>query len=169
MESSLTRDRTHVPCIGRQILIHYTTREVKQYAFIWSGQGDGQVVTFEQRPKRSTWTSMEAVVWAPSRQENSQRRSGDWRDQEETGVAGGRMGSSDKWGVGDSVCLANKVKKLSFYLCGKTLEGFKQRNVMIWLIFFFIHPWNNILLWAHQALYLWKYYDVLLTVNGLIQ
>lgn len=56
------------------------------------------------------------------------------------------MGSSDKWGVGDSVCLkdevkklgvgdsvclANKVKKLSFYLCGKTLEGFKQRNVMI--------------------------------------
>ena len=28
MESSQTRDRTHVPCIGRQILIHCTTREV---------------------------------------------------------------------------------------------------------------------------------------------
>ena len=27
MESSGTRDRTHVPCIGRQILIHSTTRE----------------------------------------------------------------------------------------------------------------------------------------------
>ena len=26
--SSQTRDRTHVPCIGRQILIHCTTREV---------------------------------------------------------------------------------------------------------------------------------------------
>ena len=41
------------------------------------------------------------------------------------------MGSSDKWGVGDSVCLQDEVKKLSFYLCGKTLEGFKQRNVII--------------------------------------
>ena len=29
MESSGTRDRTHVPCIGRQILIHYTAREVQ--------------------------------------------------------------------------------------------------------------------------------------------
>lgn len=51
------------------------------------------------------------------------------------------MGSSDKLGVGDSVCLkdevkksgvgdsmclADKVKKFSFYLCGKTLEGFEQ-------------------------------------------
>ena len=27
-ESSLTRDQTHVPCIGRQILNHWTTREV---------------------------------------------------------------------------------------------------------------------------------------------
>ena len=27
-ESSRTRDRTHVPCIGRQILNHWTTREV---------------------------------------------------------------------------------------------------------------------------------------------
>ena len=28
LESSWTRDQTHVPCIGRQILIHRTTREV---------------------------------------------------------------------------------------------------------------------------------------------
>ena len=28
VESSWTRDRTHVPCIGRQIFIHCTTREV---------------------------------------------------------------------------------------------------------------------------------------------
>ena len=28
MESSQTRDRTCVPCIGRQILFHYTAREV---------------------------------------------------------------------------------------------------------------------------------------------
>ena len=26
--SSQTRDRTHVPCIGRQILTHFATREV---------------------------------------------------------------------------------------------------------------------------------------------
>ena len=26
VESSWTRDRTHVPCVGRQILIHYTSR-----------------------------------------------------------------------------------------------------------------------------------------------
>ena len=28
MESSWTRDQTHVPCVGRCILIHCTTREV---------------------------------------------------------------------------------------------------------------------------------------------
>ena len=28
VESSQTRDQTHAPCIGRQILIHCTTREV---------------------------------------------------------------------------------------------------------------------------------------------
>ena len=28
VEYSWTRDQTHVPCIGRQILIHRTTREV---------------------------------------------------------------------------------------------------------------------------------------------
>ena len=31
--SSLTRDRTHVPCIGRWILNHWTTREVPYICF----------------------------------------------------------------------------------------------------------------------------------------
>ena len=31
--SSWTRDQTHVSCIGRQILIDYTTREVRYYLF----------------------------------------------------------------------------------------------------------------------------------------
>ena len=31
VESSPTRDRTHVPCIGRRILIHHTTREVLHF------------------------------------------------------------------------------------------------------------------------------------------
>ena len=30
VESSWPRDRTHVPCIGRRILNHWTTREVLQ-------------------------------------------------------------------------------------------------------------------------------------------
>ena len=29
VESSRSRDRTHVPCVGRQILNHCTTREVQ--------------------------------------------------------------------------------------------------------------------------------------------
>ena len=29
--SSLTRDQTHVPCIGRQIPNHWTTREVPKF------------------------------------------------------------------------------------------------------------------------------------------
>ena len=33
VESSQTRDRTHVPCISRQILDHWTTREVPRHAF----------------------------------------------------------------------------------------------------------------------------------------
>lgn len=61
-------------------------------------------------------------------------------------MAGEMMGSSDKSGLGDSVCLVDKVKKsgvgestclvdqvkkLGSYLCGKTLEGFEQRNIVI--------------------------------------
>ena len=39
VESSQTRDQTHVPCIGRQILYHWTAREVpeltlKQVAYL---------------------------------------------------------------------------------------------------------------------------------------
>ena len=32
VESSRTRDRTHVPCIGRQTIIHSTTRQVLSYS-----------------------------------------------------------------------------------------------------------------------------------------
>ena len=32
--SSLTRDRTHVPCVERQILSHWTTREISEKSFI---------------------------------------------------------------------------------------------------------------------------------------
>ena len=35
VESSRTRDRTHVPCIGRQILIHGTTREALEILCIF--------------------------------------------------------------------------------------------------------------------------------------
>ena len=34
--SSLTRDRTHIPCIGRQSLNHWTTREVSALLFFFS-------------------------------------------------------------------------------------------------------------------------------------
>ena len=33
VESSQTRDRTHVPCIGRRILNHRTTKEVLFFSF----------------------------------------------------------------------------------------------------------------------------------------
>ena len=33
MASSQTRDWTHVPCVGRQILIHWTSREVRNKLF----------------------------------------------------------------------------------------------------------------------------------------
>ena len=32
--SSQTGDQTHIPCIGRQILIHWTTREVPENMFL---------------------------------------------------------------------------------------------------------------------------------------
>ena len=35
MGSSRTRDRTHVPCIGRQILNHWTTRKILEQIFIY--------------------------------------------------------------------------------------------------------------------------------------
>ena len=36
VESSQTRDQTHVPCIGRQILYHWTTREFPDDLFLES-------------------------------------------------------------------------------------------------------------------------------------
>ena len=42
VESSWIRDQTCVPCIGRQILIHYTTREILPSSFKRSPVVDGQ-------------------------------------------------------------------------------------------------------------------------------
>ena len=36
--SSQTRDQTHVPCTGRQILNHWATKEVPDSAFLTSSQ-----------------------------------------------------------------------------------------------------------------------------------
>ena len=38
VESSQTRDQTHVPCTGRQIINHWTAREV--HAVFLKGRGD---------------------------------------------------------------------------------------------------------------------------------
>ena len=38
VESSQTRDGTHVPCTGRQILNHWTTREVLEYGYYYRRQ-----------------------------------------------------------------------------------------------------------------------------------
>ena len=38
VESSWTRDRTHFPCIGRQILNHWTPREVPTSLCFWVGK-----------------------------------------------------------------------------------------------------------------------------------
>ena len=43
VESSWTRDQTPVPCIGRWILYHWTTREVLHFNFI---QVDIQMISF---------------------------------------------------------------------------------------------------------------------------
>ena len=45
--SSRTRARTHVPCIGRQILNHCTTREVPRDNFTWS---DPQFLCYSLHP-----------------------------------------------------------------------------------------------------------------------
>ena len=44
--SSLTRDRTHVPCIGRQILNHYATRE----ALFWIFWGTAMLLSIAAAP-----------------------------------------------------------------------------------------------------------------------
>ena len=44
--SSPTRDRTHVPCIGRRILYHWTTREVPYAHFLI-----GSFVLFDIKPQ----------------------------------------------------------------------------------------------------------------------
>ena len=47
--SSPTRDRTHVPCIGRRILYHWTTRQVPISSFLQpSTGGQGQDVSLNK-------------------------------------------------------------------------------------------------------------------------
>ena len=45
--SSLARDQTHVPCIGRQILNHWATREVPDSVYIFSSD------SFKKHPSHS--------------------------------------------------------------------------------------------------------------------
>ena len=45
VESFQTRDLTHVPCIGRWILIHYTTREILQF-YNQRKSGEGEKTNF---------------------------------------------------------------------------------------------------------------------------
>ena len=65
MESSWTRYQTHVPCIGRQILNHSTTREVRVVAFLRTPQ----LFHFDSEPEIS-WlfqqTRQEHLSWAAS-------------------------------------------------------------------------------------------------------
>ena len=51
VESSWTRDRTSVPCIGRQILNHWTTREVPLWFLyiLWLEEMTAQVLTLKRR------------------------------------------------------------------------------------------------------------------------
>ena len=57
MEFSQTRDQTHVPCIGRQILYHWTTREVpkltlRQVAYLGEEASASRVVRNEVGKRR---------------------------------------------------------------------------------------------------------------------
>ena len=46
VESSQTRDQTPVPCIGRQILIHYTTKEVLELVLICDIRTESNMILF---------------------------------------------------------------------------------------------------------------------------
>ena len=57
--SSPIRDQTHVPCIGRQILNHWTTREVPLLEFEWTGL-DG--LKFEAEGKKGFKDDTAALI-----------------------------------------------------------------------------------------------------------
>ena len=56
MECSWTRDWIHVPCIGRQIVIHCTTREIQELLFT-------QFFSYEGTLKRSTTCYNTGWTW----------------------------------------------------------------------------------------------------------
>ena len=67
--SSQTRDQTHVPCIGRLILNHWTTRAVLQACFNWQSENrlyPFSLLQFDQKGL-SNQQSNPRMEWAPQR------------------------------------------------------------------------------------------------------
>ena len=67
--SSQTRDQTHVPCIGRQILNHWTTKEVPLFPFVIV-QNSNWCVLFEDQSKLKQRVKLE-VGFTPKWGDNS--------------------------------------------------------------------------------------------------
>ena len=61
VESSWTRDQTLVPCIGRWILYHWTTREVLHVNFILV---DMQVISLKKKKKRFYCPLRLKAIWS---------------------------------------------------------------------------------------------------------
>ena len=59
VESSRIRDQTHVPCTGRQILIHWTTREVHQLGSAATFESNGLSLDSETGKEGHEWGSLE--------------------------------------------------------------------------------------------------------------
>ena len=59
VEASQTRDQTHVPCTGRQILIHWTTREVHQLGSAATFESNGLSLDSETGKEGHEWGSLE--------------------------------------------------------------------------------------------------------------
>ena len=60
VESSRIRDQTHVPCTGRQILIHWTTREAHQLGSAATFESNGLSLDSEAGKEGHEWESLEA-------------------------------------------------------------------------------------------------------------
>ena len=77
MESSRPRDRTRVPCVGRWILIHSTTREAPRSSFLMGVE--------KNSPARSTDTSSSEAVFTFAAKISK---------EQEAATEGGRLGES---------------------------------------------------------------------------
>ena len=65
MGSSHTKDRTHVPCIGRRVLNHYATREVPPSDFIlhqWFSASGDFPTSLPPRIPGDTWQCLETFL-----------------------------------------------------------------------------------------------------------